>query len=350
MSFQHPVRLDEKTQAVLSPSSAINAVIGGPSGSYVLEFSPTVFVHAYALLGGNPQRFGLDLSLYLATINAFFDRGSIVSKGHLSLDGIGTSDAKKRLAEDMGVALSALFMVEGFGVTWDSIAQIPQNSKLSKKRPDFEGFDKQGSRYLFESKGTTVLGSVESAMHKAIEQVKKYPEAASSKLAVVSYLCADYRFFPSQTFVVDPPALPDNIPPTKSVAQLLHGEKVFQFAGLPETANKYVKTLSKALNSVAKGDGSLSDFGKSKVVVDNLSTELNRGGFRERSVGNKTFIGRRLVGMSDRFSVFLGAERRKLDALALLEPADGVEVNSGSQDDSFHSVFSDGTCLIIDRT
>jgi hypothetical protein len=45
--------------------------------------------------------------------------------------GITQTDTKKRLSEDLGVALSSLFMAEAFGVTWDTIAQIPQNSKLS---------------------------------------------------------------------------------------------------------------------------------------------------------------------------------------------------------------------------
>ena len=266
---------------------------------------------------------------------------------HLSLVGINISDAKKRLAEDLGVALSALFMVEAFGVAWNTIAQIPQNSKLSKKRPDFEGFDTNDVRHLFEAKGTTVLGSVEAAMHKAIEQVKKYPEASSSKVAIVSYLCADDRFFPSQTFVVDPPALPDNIPPTRRVAQLLHGEKVFQFAGLPETASAYIKALSKSLNAEAAGSGSASYLGRSKVVVDTLSKELDQGGAHERTIGDVQFIGKLIERTADRPSVFFGAERRILDTLALLEPEDGGESSLGQSRDPFQSVFPDGTCLII---
>jgi hypothetical protein len=349
VNFQHPVRLDAKTQAVFKPSKAITLNSAGPSGSYFLNFTPAVFLHAYTLLGSNPQRFGQDLTLYLATTNTFFDKSSAPLDVHLSLVGVNTSDAKKRLSEDLGVALSSLFMVEAFGVAWDTIAQIPQNSKLSKKRPDFEGFAAHDVRHLFEAKGTTVLGSVEAAMHKAIEQVKKYPEASSSKVAIVSYLCADDRFFPSQTFVVDPPALPDNIPPTKRVAQLLHGEKVFQFAGLPETASAYIKVLSKSLNAEAAGNGPATALSKTKVVVDTLSKELGQGGFRERMIGEKWFVGKLIEGAVDRPSVFVGAERRNLDALALLAPVDSSESFFEQEHDLFQSVFPDGTCLVIDR-
>ena len=348
LNFQHPVRVDAKTQAIFKHSNAITPNGVGPNGSYFLSFAPAVFLHAYTLLGNSPQRFGQDLSLYLSTANTFFDRGATSLVGHVSLVGINISDAKKRLAEDLGVALSALFMVEAFGVGWDTIAQIPQNSQLSKKRPDFEGFDGRNDRHLFEAKGTTVLGSVESALHKAIEQVKKYPEAANSKLAIVTYLASDDRLFPSQTFVVDPPAMPDSVPPTRDVALLLHGGKVFQFAGLPETAAAYIRALAKFLRSEMTTSDVVAYAPRDATLYATFTEEMDRANLTERVVGNSTFVGRRIEMKDLGRSIFFGVKRTHLDALTQMSSIEDSSGNSTDTLEQFVSIFPDGSCLLID--
>lgn len=348
-TLQHPVRIDASTQAIFQPSSALVKNSCAPTGSFFLNFSPAVFLHAYVLPGESPQRFGSDLSLYLATVNAFFAKSPTVQTGFVSLVGITQTDTKKRLSEDLGVALSSLFMAEAFGVTWDTIAQIPQNSKLSKKRPDFECFDTAGNRHLFEAKGTTVLAGVDVALTKAIAQVKKYPEASNTKLAIVSFLSTDDRLFPSQTFVVDPPTLPDNIPPTKRVAQLLHGEKILQFAGLSQTGAAYMKALSVKLRAESAGNGQIAPIEKGPALSTKLNQEIEQSALQVRQIGNTSYVGRNIFdGLGVR--IFVGATRRQLDALALLTDLPTGETYSRPQGDDFHSFFADGTCLLIERS
>ena len=113
----------------------------------VLKFDPLLFTHVYSLLGRNPARAGYGLSYYLATVNGFFDRNEGVHQ--LRLIGLAT-DVRKRLSEDLAVAVSALFMNGCFGVDWRSIVHIPVNNSSSRKRPDFEGFSGV-ERHLWES-------------------------------------------------------------------------------------------------------------------------------------------------------------------------------------------------------
>ena len=224
------------------------------------------------------------------------------------------------------------------------------NSKLSKKRPDFECFDAAGNRYLFEAKGTTVLARVDDALSKAIAQVKKYPEAANTKLAIVSYLSTDERLFPSQTFVVDPPSLPDNIPPTKRVAQLLHGEKVLQFAGLPQTATAYLKALSVMLKEEPTDDGvpSYSYTWKLEALSTKLAEEIKQNNLQSREVKNDNFVGRNIFeGQGVR--IFAGVTRRQLEALTNLQVLSAGDTYLSLEGEDRHSFFSDGTCLLIEQ-
>jgi len=335
------------------PSSArLTKNLEAPDRSFFLTFSPDIFIQAYVLLGDSPQRFGADLAFYLATVNTFFGMSPTVQTGFVSLVGIPQTDTKKRLSEDLGVALSSLFMVEAFGISWDTIAQIPLNSKLSKKRPDFKCFDAAGNRHLFEAKGTTALANVDKALSKAIDQVKKYPEAANTKLAIVSYLSTDERLFPSQTFVVDPPSLPDNIPPTKRVAQLLHGEKVIQFAGLPETAKAYLKALSVMLKEEAADDGvpshSYSNTWKFEALSTKLEEEIKQNNLQAREVKNVNFVGRNIFeGQGVR--IFAGVNRGQLEALTNLQFLSAGDTYLRIEGEDRHSFFSDGTCLLIEQ-
>ncbi len=352
-NIHHPVRIDASTEKIIPSSARLTKNLEAPERSFSLTFASDIFIQAYVLLGDSPQRFGADLAFYLATVKTFFEKSPTVQTGFVSLVGITQTDTKKRLSEDLGVALSSLFMVEAFGITWDTIAQIPLNSKLSKKRPDFECFDAAGNRYLFEAKGTTALSSVDGALSKAIAQVKKYPEAANTKLAIVSFLSTDERLFPSQTFVVDPPSLPDNIPPTKRVAQLLHGEKVLQFAGLPQTAAAYLKALSFMLKEESADDGLpsysySSDTNKLEALSTKLEEEIKQNNLQAREVKNDNFVGRNIFeGQGVR--IFAGVNRWQLEALTNLQFLSAGDTYLSIEGEDRHSFFSDGTCLLIEQ-
>ncbi len=167
---------------------------------FLYTFDPVVFTHGWELLGSSPLRYGTDLTPYLANTISHFRR--IAGAIYLYLD-FGDSDFKKKLSEDLGVSLAAMFMVDSYGVEWHTITQIPANRNLSLTRPDFEGFDFSGNRYLFEAKGTSTLSGVLPAIEHAITQVKTYPENALHKFVIASYFSGYRRAFPSYTFVLN---------------------------------------------------------------------------------------------------------------------------------------------------
>lgn len=70
---------------------------------------------------------------------------------YLSLPLDSTPDHKRKLAEDMGVAVGSIFMVMALGLRWETIAQIPSNAKASKSTPDFLGFDDNDVKRVYEA-------------------------------------------------------------------------------------------------------------------------------------------------------------------------------------------------------
>lgn len=344
--YRHPVRVDQKIAFASALGAELQPVADAPRGTYILSFRPITFIHAYALLGSNPQRLGADLRLYLATVISFFSSHESSEDSHVSLEAITVTDARRRLSEDLGVALASLFMVSAFGVSWDTITQIPANRKLSKKRPDFEAFDAAEKRYLFEAKGTTVLSRMESALDKAIGQVKTYPEGAREKLAIVSYLAADARLFQSHTFVVDPPTLPDSFPPTTEVARLLHGEKLFQFAGFPRTAAEYVKALAIYLRQEAQQTSRFAprDGELQSIFEEERQSEQHRV-FEYRGRG---FIGMQVAHATSGASMLFGVAREKLDQLLQLSTSEDRTEREPAAEENRASLFDDGSIILIE--
>lgn len=342
--YRHPIRIDANTCKGIPCTNTLTRDLSSPEGCHEMEFDQLVFVHAYALLGSSPQRFGTDLQLYLSTVNTFFDWQASTGNRHVTLAGVSATDAKRRLSEDLGAVLSSLFMVNTYGVAWETIAQIPMNNKLSKKRPDFEGFDSSDQRYLFEAKGTTSLSSVEGALHKAIDQVKKYPEAAASKLAIVTYLAADERLFPSQTFVVDPPSLPDTVPPTREVATLLHGEKLFEFAGMPETAAAYVKGLARRLK--------VKPVEPSRVTVQDAAPrrsfdhERRGAAVQTRDFNNKKYLGHAVSIPNSSLRLYFGVAQDRLEKLLDFSPIEKRDPRSDQSGEKWSSFADDSLVLI----
>ncbi len=344
--YLHPVRVDQEAISSFKTGPDLNVLTHAPEGCHLMTFQPITFIHAYGLLGANPQRFGTDLKLYLATVNSFFSWHMTTTQIHVTLNRVTVTDAKRRLSEDLGVALASLFMVRAFGVVWDTIAQIPLNTKLSVKRPDFESFDAADRRYLFESKGTTVLARVEKALLKAIEQVKKYPERALYKLAIVSYLAADERLFPSQTFVVDPIALPDTVPPTGDIARLLHGEKLFEFAGLPRTAAAYVRALAAHLRQELS-DENPTFAARDPVLYGTFQEERRTAGLREIEHEGRAYLGRSVASDASGASILFGVASAKLESLLLMTPGESVR-DTGNRDGlGRESQLDDGSLVLI---
>jgi hypothetical protein len=242
---------------------------------WAIDFDPYEFTHAFLLVSKASKLFPNDMSLYLGTAKTFFEHPSTIGNQSILISDAGT-DAKKRLSEDLGACIASLFMVKAAGLTWETISQIPQNTSLQKKRPDFQGFAENGERYLFEAKGTTDPGGVQKSMEKAIEQVKNYPESATNKFAITSYFSTDIRLFDSYTFVIDPP-LPDTVLPDRYTSTLLHIENILIFGGFKETAKEYIRTLAKYLRRKREVE-SLDefDFRETAKLRDALVVEIEK--------------------------------------------------------------------------
>jgi len=355
--FHHPYRIDAPTLARAASAVGSTRLINSsqlPENVRFVAVNPAVFTHAYLLLGEQPQRFVSDLTLYLSTVRSFFERADAV--GGINVPAGANSDSRRRLSEDLGVALAAFFMVEVFGLSWESISQIPQNSKLSKKRPDFQGYAAANHRYLFEAKGTTKLQTVEKTMSKALTQVKGYPETAEAKIAIVSYLSADERFFPSTSFVVDPPALPEEVKPDAETSRLLHFEKVLQFAGPPQTAKDYVSTLSHRLREKHRIDeGGAASVARTRRInglqeelQEEFNTESQPNGLEIHRYRDSEFLGRSSESSVSKIKVFFGVQRQALEAGVKFEAvAQPVMSGLSETETEISSVFADGTLLHV---
>ena len=345
--FHHPFRIDAPTLIRTAIAAGGNHLLNSsqlPQNVRFVAVNPAVFTHAYLLLGDQPQRFVNDLSLYLSTVRTFFERAD--ATGGINVPASANPDSRRRLSEDLGVALAAFFMVEVFGLTWESISQIPQNSRLSKKRPDFQGFTAANHRYLFEAKGTTKLPTIEKTMSKALSQVKGYPETAAAKIAIVSYLSADERFFPSTSFVVDPPALPEEVKPDAETSRRLHFEKVLQFAGLSQTAKHYLSALSHKLREQHREEQGNAPSPARRRRIEKLQSELREefveearpGGLERIRVQDEEFLGRTSAENTSNLKVSVSASLRILDAGVGFEPPE--KARQSRLDVSEHEIAS----------
>lgn len=320
---------------------------------YIFEFDAIVFTHALMLLGQNSNRFGYDLSLYLNTVVKFFGKTSASLSGLIVIDE-GSTDFRKRISEDLGVGISSLFMVQSLSLKWETITQIPRNKKLSNKTPDFLGFDSNDKRFIYESKGTTRPDTVESAMNKALEQSKGYPESAVGKFAIVSYFPAGSKIIPPFTFIADPP-ITDIFQPDKENSILLHYTYVLGFVGLENTLQAYQNLLVEKFK-LDRQDGNERNL---PLLPRNLGIQRFLDRIRSRfeqeietreRIGwrNRTFIGRFLDAPDGRNRVFLGVHLETIEQVLRLDTNiqefQDTRIREAEEE---ISVFSDGTMLRI---
>lgn len=321
---------------------------GSVDSPLLFAIDPLIFTHAYMLLGSDASKFGHDLSLYLSTVKCYFERTGDTKTLCLAPS---SQDARRRLAEDLGVAFASLFVVHGFQARWQTMSQIPLNNTLSKKRPDFQAFDGGGKRILFEAKGTSIPGKIENALGKAIGQVKGYPENAAQKLAIVSFLSADPRIFDSATFVVDP-AMPEITPPDEQTSIWLHYERALQFAGFGKTANAYLRALARSLRDRRAGDTEeISRFAPpTRRPASELETIFNEEAQRAEQMPfrNNRFIGRRITHATEdgKFQLFLGISESIIETLLQIETLPTFEKTEEYAGEGL-SAFDDGTLLHI---
>lgn len=354
--FRHPFRIDAPTlrKAGLRPGGANLARIQEvPEDVRYLTINPAAFTHAYLLLGQSPLRFTTHLNYYLAGVNCFFDSTS--ATGCLEIPPEANTDIRRRLSEDLGVGLAAQFMVDVFGLGWDTITQIPNNAALSKKRPDFIGFTSDGQRYIFEAKGTTQFSGIEKAMSKAIGQVKSYPVGADSKFAIVSYLSADRRFFPSTSFVVDPPALPAIVKLDLETARLLHFEKSLQFVGMEELAVRYIVKLRNELSEKRRLEAApdrIEYFREDRGAQEmQKRIEIDKGAAAKERIDGITYLGRtiRTSFPGDvHAQAFLGITPEAIDAGMKITASEKNGVTKVVEsEERIVSTFTDGTVLRV---
>ncbi len=277
------------------------------------EIDPALYAHVLHLLGNNSTRFTSDLRFYIATVRTFFEGQPQAQL--ISVPNGADADFKKRLSEDMGVALASTFMTKAFDIRWESISQIPANSKLSKKRPDFQAFSRSDitKPYIFEAKGTTLLSSVEDATSRALEQAKAYPVVAHAKLVLTSYLSVDSRYFPSATFVIDPPA-PSSEFISSDISILMHFEKILQFSGLLKTSARYISLLSKLLKGGKITIASIQeDLDRRRPEAQALreTYEEESGNIQSIQMNNRMFIGQ--FQKFENATLFFGADKERID-------------------------------------
>lgn len=333
--------------AVKAQILASNGKLGPlDTGLYKYAFEAIQFFHAWQLMGTSPQRFGNDLSQYLIGAYDFLLRAPKTE--YVQLD-FGNADFKRRVSEDMGASIACLFMVDSFGLEWETITHIPANQGLDNLRPDFEGFVGNG-RYVFEAKGLTSLGNLTKTMNKAVEQAKSYPEVAVRKLALVTYLCSDCRQFKSHTFLLDP-QLPANVLPDEETARRLHFIAILDFVGLSETRKAYVKYLRGILaQEAAERANTLSKRHPARVEREKIAF-LSKFAEERRNLltfdfDGKSFAGRDLAITKDgqALKITLGLYSEVFRQIADGEsPAPLHNQVTHIEDGGGVSVFSDGT-------
>jgi hypothetical protein len=209
-------------------------------------------------------------------------------------------------------------------------------------------------------RGTLPIGhaQIEKALSNATDQVKAYPEAADAKLAIISYLSADERFFPSASFVVDPPApvFPQGVELSVETGRLLHFEKVLQFAGLSELSQEYISAVSQQLREEYRIK--LNELSAWKVrdnrirrklrLKQRLDEQLRQMSKWLSPIDDTEFLGHSYRDATSALEIFSGAARIVLENGVDLEaPENPSQTKVLDEESQSVNIFSDGTVLRI---
>ena len=314
------VRLDNDTidsqviQNVLTTNQKLSAI---DRHIFMFEFDDTVFTHTLMLLGRNSNRFGYDLQYYLNSIG-------LISKNlpseYLTLD-IGSSDFKRKASEDFGVGFSSLFMVESFGISWQNISQIPQNTQFSKFTPDFVAMSGE-DKYIYESKGTTQANKLSEKIDKALNQSKSYTESTTkNNFAFVSYFPNNRKVFPTFMFIADPPARNFWHMDDWHVL-MLHYKNVLEYSHFRETLRIFIELLKQKIKIERLEEEIFSlRYNREVRTFENLKNQLLETFERELEnlndldFQNLKFVGKVIPVESDglRVRLFLGVESKVIE-------------------------------------
>ena len=318
--------------------------------------------HAMLGLGQNKARFGIDLWHYLHSAQGFFGR---TDDGFIIMPA-STPDFKRRYSEDLGVAVGSLLLAESLALKWETISQIPTNSKLDKhaKTPDFCGFCMDNRKVVYECKGTTAPDDVDKHRRKAKDQLSDHVELNVNKFALVTYVPTSARLIPPYVFVSDPPISAPLITEPLSVG--LHYVLVLQFAGLEELVEPLRSALAmryRIAEAESNGDEpSWHDRHESENLNGEFVAAVNIV-LRQTEIveyAGQQFVGTWRFAEDERrkIRVFLGVSTDQIVnvARALATPVDSqrpfvaprFQLPSAIQNPKVTSLFSDGSLLLIE--
>ncbi len=314
--------------------------------SYEFQFEDMDLVHAVSLLKSGSESNRL-LGLYLNSVVYVLETAD--SDPFIALD-LTLTDFKRIVAEHLGVGLSSLFMVNVFGVEWETISQLPINKSFSKLTPDFKA-SSPTEEYLYESKGTTQADKVSGLMNDATGQVKSYPgRPLNRKLAFVSYIPSSRSSFPATMFLADPVS---KILPTldRESTLMLHYKSVFDYAQMIETSSSLLDLLKQKFRlDIAKGHA--REF-EEKDRYEKLEPKLEEAFARDRHKvttfehEGKIYVGKWLDTYITNFKtrIFMGVDTQIAEKIT--KGQFNIKRLEGKKDAKGHrvSIFSDGTIL-----
>lgn len=315
---------------------------------YKFEFEPIVIQHALQLLSFDPSRYGIDLQDYLAPVVQYYSQHSPSQFTDLAF---GTTDFKRRAAENLGASLASLLMATVLNVRWESITQIQSAKKQRGRKPDFVGYS-DSSGYLFEAKGTSRPQTMGKQIKDASDQLKSLPLGGRGKIGFASFFPGEIGRLCPSTHVFDPPS--NTIVPERGDAVLRHYVHKLSFLELNQSMALLSDYMDAKLLSESAADVNvrsraedrtdalkaqfLPAFAEEKRILESIST--SQGEFLAR---RKDF---NVTDQKVRFEVSCRTEF--LDPF--LPPADNVRVqtrHSGERHGA-ESTFSDGTRIKLD--
>lgn len=314
---------------------------------YMIFLTRAEVAHAYSLLCGNPNNHEDGISFYFLSALESFPHAS--RNGNQFSLVRASEDRKRRFSEDIGVIVGCFIMHYLFKIDWATISQISMLKKKGK-RPDFQGYS--GSDfYVFETKGTSVLSSVEKAAAAGCDQLLHAPPGAVEKAVISTYIPGSTPHGPAFSIVADPPTeLPRKLSSYES--RVLHLLKIFQFMGELEAASTTIKEINNYLKKETfddsfhayRGSWALSMDNIAQTAVKKLKERLRAGKKRGDYIGKSGEIRKGETIIKYFRGVNFDLIERNLESD---EPLPEVKFTT-DQKNSLESIFTDGTMFAIE--